>query len=218
MWHDVAVEDRTRTEPPQAAQERVSLTGFLDYQRQTLAWKCAGLTAGQLKEKAVPPSALSLLGLVRHLADVERSWFQNVLNGEHIHSYWGRKPDGEPNEFDIDDADPDEAFDTWNTACARSRDIVDAADSLDTLGYHGDEPFSLRYILTHMIEEYARHNGKPTSSANASTEPPENKKHPAHEGSNGGDSKLPVHDVQADVAVNRVVEACREGGHHLEAE
>ncbi|GAA0679674.1 DinB family protein [Kitasatospora atroaurantiaca] len=141
------------------ADERVSLSGFLEYQRQTLAMKCAGLTTEQLREKAVPPSAMSLLGLVRHLADVERSWFRNVMNGEGIRNYWGRRPDGELAEFDVDEADPGEAFDVWREACARSRDIVDAAESLDVVGHFGDEGFSLRYVLTHMIEEYARHNG-----------------------------------------------------------
>jgi uncharacterized damage-inducible protein DinB len=141
------------------ADERTSLTGFLDYQRQTLAMKCSGLNADQLRQKAIPPSAISLLGLVRHLADVERSWFQNVMNGEHIRGYWGRRPDGEFAEFDVDEADPDKAFDVWHAACARSRDIVDAAESLDIVGHYGDKEFSLRYVLTHMIEEYARHNG-----------------------------------------------------------
>ncbi|WP_322973899.1 DinB family protein [Actinacidiphila oryziradicis] len=141
------------------ADERISLTRFLDYQRQTLAMKCSGLTAEQLREKAVPPSAMSLLGLVRHLADVERSWFQNVINGEHIRSYWGRMSDGAFAEFDVDEADPGQAFNVWHEACARSRDIADAAESLDVVGHYGDEKFSLRYVLTHMIEEYARHNG-----------------------------------------------------------
>ncbi|MFI0355668.1 DinB family protein [Actinomadura sp. 9N407] len=141
------------------AGERASLTEFLEYQRQTLAMKCAWLTTEQLREKAIPPSALSLLGLVRHLADVERSWFQNGMNGERVRSFWGRGPDGEPNEFDVDEADPNHAFTVWETACRRSRDIVDAAESLETVGHYGDESFTLRYVLTHMIEEYARHNG-----------------------------------------------------------
>jgi hypothetical protein len=71
-----------RTEPPTAAGERATLTGLLEYQRQTMAWKCSGLTAGQLRERAVPPSAISLLGLLRHLAKVEYSWFGRVLGGD----------------------------------------------------------------------------------------------------------------------------------------
>lgn len=147
----------TRDEPERTADERTTLTGFLDYQRRTLAMKCSGLTAEQLRLKAVPPSDISLLGLVRHMAEVERSWFQNVVNGENTPGYWGQRP--AVAEFDVDEADPDRAYEVWHAACARSRDIVDAAESLDIVGHHRDEEFSLRYILTHMIEEYARHNG-----------------------------------------------------------
>ncbi|MEU5895951.1 DinB family protein [Streptomyces venezuelae] len=152
-----------RTDPPHAAaDERASLTAFLQYQRETLAMKCAGLTAEQLKERAVPPSDMSLLGLVRHLAEVERSWFRNVLNGEAAHAHWQGRVPGEPADFDVADADPDEAFETWHAECARSRGIVEALNgpgSLDTtVDFRGDT-YSLRYILTHLIEEYARHNG-----------------------------------------------------------
>ncbi|MGW0530956.1 DinB family protein [Streptomyces sp. NPDC003032] len=155
-----------RTEPPHAAAgERASLTAFLQYQRETLAMKCAGLTAEQLKERAVPPSDMSLLGLVRHLAEVERSWFRNVLNGEASAAHWTGRLPGEYADFDVADADPDEAFEVWHAECARSRAIVDAQESLDpldplnvTVDFRGDA-YSLRYILTHMIEEYARHNG-----------------------------------------------------------
>ncbi|MFK4067610.1 DinB family protein [Streptomyces sp. NPDC029674] len=149
-----------RTEPPHApTDERTSLTAFLQYQRETLAMKCAGLTGEQLKERAVPPSDMSLLGLVRHLAEVERSWFRNVLNGEAVGANWQGRVPGEPADFDVADADPDEAFERWHAECARSRAIVDALDSLDvTVDFRGDT-YSLRYVLTHMIEEYARHNG-----------------------------------------------------------
>ncbi|MBW5426241.1 DUF664 domain-containing protein, partial [Streptomyces sp. BG9H] len=139
--------------------ERASLTAFLQYQRETLAMKCAGLTVGQLKERAVPPSDMSLLGLVRHLAEVERSWFRNVLNGEALKANWRGRLPGEPADFDVADADPDEAFGVWHAECARSRAVVDALDSLDATGEHDGETYSLRYVLTHMIEEYARHNG-----------------------------------------------------------
>ncbi|MFD6956798.1 DinB family protein, partial [Streptomyces venezuelae] len=152
-----------RTDPPHAAaDEHTSLTAFLQYQRETLAMKCAGLTAEQLKEQAVPPSDMSLLGLVRHLAEVERSWFRNVLNGEAAKAHWQGRVPGEHADFDVADADPDEAFERWHAECARSRGIVEAlhrAGSLDvTVDFRGDT-YSLRYILTHMIEEYARHNG-----------------------------------------------------------
>ncbi|KOG88803.1 DinB family protein [Streptomyces varsoviensis] len=151
--------DHQRTEPSRTADERASLTGFLRYQRETLAMKCAGLTPEQLKRRAVPPSGLSLLGLVRHTAEVERSWFQVIWNGEDARGYWPGKVNGTFAEFDVDSADPDEAFEIWRAACERSEEIVEATDSLDATVRWRDEVFTLRYILTHMIEEYARHNG-----------------------------------------------------------
>ena len=150
--------DHQRTEPPRESDERATLSGFLQYQRETLAMKCAGLTTEQLRRRAVPPSELSLLGLVRHMAEVERGWFRRVLNGENIARRWIRES-GEYADFDVDAADGEEAFGAWQEECARSRALVDAAESLDVVGRRGDEVFSLRWILTHMIEEYARHNG-----------------------------------------------------------
>ncbi|MGW3043207.1 DinB family protein [Kitasatospora sp. NPDC001159] len=148
--------NQKRTEPLRVADERATLTGFLQRQRDTLAMACAGLTAEQLRERAVRPSGLSLLGLVRHMADVERTWFRNVLNDEDSAAHWPRSGGG---AFDVDTADPAEAFKIWNEECARSRDIVNAAESLDVVGRRRDDIFSLRFILIHMIEEYARHNG-----------------------------------------------------------
>ncbi|WP_031073109.1 DinB family protein [Streptomyces sp. NRRL WC-3742] len=153
------MDDPKRTEPPRLADDRTSLVAFLDYQRETLAWKCAGLSPEQLRRRAVPPSGLSLLGLIRHEAEVERSWFRNVVNGEGVPAFWPRREEGAFAEFDVDDADPEEAFRIWEEACARSREIVEAAGSLDDPIRWREETFSLRYILTHMIEEYARHNG-----------------------------------------------------------
>jgi uncharacterized damage-inducible protein DinB len=141
------------------ADERASLIGFLEYQRQTLLMKCAGLTAEQLRQKAVAPSALSLLGLVRHLANVERAWFHNFVDGDPVPPYWGLRPDGMRVEFEVDEADRDAAFEIWLKACARSRDIVEAAESLDVVVDDGEDTCSLRYVIAHMIEEYARHNG-----------------------------------------------------------
>ncbi|CAL9376324.1 DinB family protein [Streptomyces albus] len=149
--------DQRRT-PSKVADDRASLASFLDYQRATLAMKCQGLTAEQLKEKAVPTSGLSLLGLVRHAAEVERSWFRMVLSGEQSPAMWPAV-DGVFGEFHVDDADVDEAFTLWCEACEGSRGVTDAFESLDdTVEFRG-ENISLRYVLTHMIEEYARHNG-----------------------------------------------------------
>ncbi|MGF7236149.1 MAG: DinB family protein [Frankia sp.] len=148
-----------RIEPSRTADERVTLTGFLQYQRETLAMKCAGLSSSRLRERAAPPSTLSLLGLVRHMANVERSWFRSVMNGEDTPRVWERGPNGVDADFDVATTDPGEAFARWREECSRSRAIVEAAESFDVLGHYRDESFTLRYVMTHMIEEYARHNG-----------------------------------------------------------
>ncbi|MFJ4093390.1 DinB family protein [Kitasatospora sp. NPDC089913] len=152
--------DAARTEPPLAAGELATLTGFLDYQRATFAWKCAGLSTEQLRARPLLPSPLSLLGLTRHLAEVERGWFRNVLDSEGHPGFWG----GREAEFEVDGADPEEALTRWRAECEHARGLVSAAASLDVLGHYrapdGEETsYSLRWILTHMIEEYARHNG-----------------------------------------------------------
>jgi uncharacterized damage-inducible protein DinB len=148
-----------RIDPPFVAGERAMLESWLEYHRATLAWKCEGLDDAQLRERAVPPSPLSLLGLVRHMADVERSWFRRVLGGENVPGiYWtDDDPDG---DFDnVDAADVQEAFATWRAECEHARRNAAAADSLDVTGQRRGETVTLRWILVHMIEEYARHNG-----------------------------------------------------------
>jgi uncharacterized damage-inducible protein DinB len=147
-----------RTEPPLVAQERLMLDAWLEFHRDTLAVKCAGLTSGQLRERAVPPSRLSLLGLVRHMAEGERQWFRMVLGGEQVPYHYYTDDDPEA-EFDVADADLAEAFDTWRSECADARKRVAAAPSLDVTGTQDGKEFSLRWIMIHMIEEYARHNG-----------------------------------------------------------
>jgi uncharacterized damage-inducible protein DinB len=152
-----------RAEPGLRAGEREMLTGWLDYHRATLAWKCEGLSDDQLRERSVPPSGLSLIGLVRHLTECERGWFRNVLLGEDLPGiyYTDEDPDGDFNN--VDSADAATVLRTWEQECALARDAVAATADLDALSEKGDrrtgEPFSLRWILTHMIEEYARHNG-----------------------------------------------------------
>ncbi|MFF3861567.1 DinB family protein [Streptomyces sp. NPDC002209] len=148
-----------RIHPSKVADDRASLTSFLDYQRATLAMKCAGLTGEQLKQKAIPTSGLTLLGLVRHAASVERSWFRFIVNAEDVKTPWPGEVDGTFAEFHVEDADVGEAFGVWREECARARAVAFSFDSLDdTVDFRG-ETISLRYVLTHMIEEYARHNG-----------------------------------------------------------
>jgi hypothetical protein len=152
------VKDEERTEPPYVGDERAVLVGFLDFHRDTLDWKCTGLTPRQLRQRAVPPSSLSLLGLVRHLTEVERGWFRRGVNGEEIEPlyYSDEDPDGDFNN--VDDADVEDAFAAWREACQQSRRIT-AAKSLDDTFTRRDRVISLRWVLVHMIEEYARHNG-----------------------------------------------------------
>jgi Protein of unknown function (DUF664) len=151
--------DDPRVDPPLEADERTTLTAFLDFNRETLALKCEGLTDDQLRERAVPPSDLSLLGIVRHMAEVERNWFRPVLAAEKMQTIYGPDMDWEAAFRDAGTADAGEAFSTWRAECDHARALVAAAPSLETRGYRGRDWFSLRWVLTHMIEEYARHNG-----------------------------------------------------------
>ncbi|MFJ9740911.1 DinB family protein [Streptomyces sp. NPDC101166] len=151
-----------RTEPAQNADERTMLEGWLEYHRQTLAWKCEGLTDAQLRTASAPPSELSLLGLVRHMAEVERGWFREVLVGEDAEPIYFSDEDRD-GEFHLTEADSwEEAHATWQTEMEIARRNA-AGFQLDDLSRgksrHSGEPFNLRWIYTHMIEEYARHNG-----------------------------------------------------------
>ena len=149
-----------RVDPPLEADERATLTAFLDFQRDTLALKCDGLTDDQLRERAVPPSNLSLLGLVRHMAEVERNWFRPVLGGEKMAGIFSSDLDWEVAFDDVATAGVAEAFAAWEEQCDRARALTAAAPSLDVTGDRdGQGTFSLRWVLVHMIEEYARHNG-----------------------------------------------------------
>jgi uncharacterized damage-inducible protein DinB len=154
---DVAAE---RTDVPRAGDERETLRAYLDWHRATLALKCDGLTDEQLRTRSVPPSDLSLLGLVRHMAEVERGWFRRVLEGAGSPWLWGVEGDRRA-AFDVAGASRAEAFDTWDAEVAHARRIEHAAPSLDVTGVDrgpGDG-YSLRRVLVHLIQEYARHNG-----------------------------------------------------------
>jgi len=148
-----------RVEPPLVAHEREMLEAWLDFHRATLAVKCAGLTDGQLRARAVPPASLSLLGLVRHMAEGEHQWFTMVLGGEQIRYPYYTEDNPDADFDDVDGADVAEAFETWRSACASARGWAAAAPSLDVTGTQDGREFSLRWIMVHMIEEYARHNG-----------------------------------------------------------
>ena len=149
-----------RTEVPRTGGERETLRAYLDWHRATLASKCDGLTDDQLRQRSMPPSSLSLLGLVRHMAEVERAWFRRVLDGQDVPLVWS--PDGDFQvAYDAADAAPEEAFAAWRAEVAIARGIEAAAPSLDVTGV--DRPtgelYSLRLVMLHLIQEYARHNG-----------------------------------------------------------
>ena len=149
-----------RTAPSVTAGEREMLRGFLDYQRATLAMKCDGLTDDDLRRQSMPPSTLSLLGLVRHMAEVERTWFRRVINGEDIGLVWSDQGDYQV-AYDARAAAGPEAFAAWQAEVEQSRRIEAGAPSLDLLGHQArwDEDVSLRLVMIHVLMEYARHNG-----------------------------------------------------------
>lgn len=151
----------SRIDAPYVADERVMLESWLEYHRATLAMKCEGLSADQLREKAIPPSNLSLLGLVRHMAENERGWFRKGLAGEDVSEIYCSEADWDGEFNDLEKADPQEGFETWQAECQEAREIVASTSSLDTTAarQRRDKPVSLRWIMVHMIEEYARHNG-----------------------------------------------------------
>ena len=148
-----------RSEPPLTAPEREMLDGWLEYHRATLAWKCEGLSDDQLRERAVPPSSLSLIGLVRHMAEVERGWFRRRVGREDLPSIYCTDASPDADFDDVADADVAAAFETWRQECDRARANVAAVTSLDDTFEREQDRYSLRWIMSHMVEEYARHNG-----------------------------------------------------------
>ncbi|MGW1029528.1 DinB family protein [Streptomyces sp. NPDC002577] len=150
-----------RTKTPTNAGERAMLEAWLEFHRTTLAMKCEGLDDEQLRRASVPPSDLSLLGLVRHMAEVERAWFRRVLAGEDAPPiyYDDADPDGDlhPTGSDTREA----AFPVWQAEIEAARALAAQyeLDDLATGKSRSGEPFNLRWIYVHMIEEYARHNG-----------------------------------------------------------
>ena len=161
------VDEQGRPEPPLAAPEVETLVGFLEFQRATFAWKCAGLDAAGLST-SVGVSKMTLGGMLKHLALVEDWWFSQSLFGREPAPPWDAVDLDVDPEWDWDSAahdSPDGLRTLWEAGVARSRSSV--ADALADGGLDlparrrwpdGRAP-SLRWILCHMIEEYARHNG-----------------------------------------------------------
>ena len=161
------VDEQGRPEPPLAADEAATLLGFLDYQRATFAWKCAGLDAPGLGA-TVHPSSMTLGGLLKHLAYVEENWFSQCLHDRDRQPPWDTvdwKADPDWDWHSAAEDSPDQLRALWQDTVSRSRSLAAEAMADGGLGRlaartwpDGRAP-SLRWIVLHMIEEYARHNG-----------------------------------------------------------
>ena len=160
MWVDP--EDDPREAIETSAGEKAVLAEYLDRYRMTLELKCDGLDAEQLAQRSVPPSSMSLLGLVRHLAKVEHHWFRRWLEGQEELPRLYRTEEDRDLDFNGAVADDDvvaDAWESWHREVAAAEKVVDDAPDLDLEGVMDDGTIALREVLVHMIEEYARHVG-----------------------------------------------------------
>jgi hypothetical protein len=150
-----------RTEPRMDAGEGTMLQAWLDYHRATLLIKCAGLSEGQLALSSCPPSELSLLGLVRHLTDVERGWFLRGVAGRsraEAPPLYSTRDDPDGDFGNLNSAPAGAVLSTYEATIAEVSAVIEGV-SLDHTFSNGGEPCSVRWVYLHMIEEYARHNG-----------------------------------------------------------
>jgi uncharacterized damage-inducible protein DinB len=160
MWVDPADDPRDTGTTPRG--EKAVLADYLDHFRMTFEMKCEGLDAEQLARRSVPPSSMSLLGLVRHLASVEFHWTRRFVEG-HMELPRPFKSPEDP-DLDFNGAVPDEAvvaqaWESWRAEVRHAREVYAAADDLAALvGPDGDRS-ELREVVVHLIEEYARHCG-----------------------------------------------------------
>jgi uncharacterized damage-inducible protein DinB len=150
----------TRVSEPVLGDERHILEGYLDWHRQTLSFKCAGLTAEQLKTASVEPSNLTLLGLVRHMAEVERWWFRRRAAGLDVGDLYCSDESQDGDFDDVATADAPADFATFAEEVELCRAAVSDLPLEHTFKHpRRAEDMSLRWVYLHMIEEYARHNG-----------------------------------------------------------
>lgn len=156
-----------RREPPLNGSEAETLVGFLEYQRATLERKCRGLSDEQLRV-TLPPSTMTLAGLLKHLAYVEDGWCAEVLGGQPMSEPWASVDWEADRDWEWHSAKDDEGASLralWTERVARSREIVGGILARgegalgDVFDDDGRRLVSLRWVLTHLIEEYARHNG-----------------------------------------------------------
>lgn len=148
-----------RVRAPYAAGEREMLEGWLDFHRATLLQKCAGLADDQLTSATCPPSNLTLLGLVRHMAMVERNWFRERFAGEQLDDIYGADATEDAEIVDLANADAEADFATFAEEVALARQVAAGRSLEETFHPRPDLEMNLRWIYVHMIEEYARHNG-----------------------------------------------------------
>ena len=161
MWMDMSLDPRF-TGWVQPEDERATLLVFLRRYRLVMELKCADLDAAQLASRSVPPSTMSLLGLVRHMADVERQWFRRVMAQSDVPPlYWSDDvPDADWLGAVADPAVVDDAWRAWRGEVAFAEKFVADSPDLGAKGFQQDgSSTSLRSVLVHMIEEYARHCG-----------------------------------------------------------
>ena len=153
-----------RSDPPGQDDERATLVAFLRWQRETLVLKCSGLDADDLARRPLEFSSLSLLGLVRHLADVERGWFRRRLARQDAPPHFRTEADP---DAAFTGAAPDaalvaDAWERWQSEMSFAEQLANDAPDLEAIATPPDQwrgPLSLRWVLIHMVEEYARHNG-----------------------------------------------------------
>ena len=156
-WTAPAIE---RDELAYVGDERTILESYLDWHRQTLLLKCAGLTADQLKQASVEPSNLTLLGLVRHMSEVERSWFLRRVAGRDVGWIYCTDASEDGDFDDVATADAEADFARFHEEVEAARAAVVGVPLEFTFHHaHRQKDMSLRWVYAHMIEEYARHNG-----------------------------------------------------------
>jgi hypothetical protein len=150
-----------RIDPDRLSQEKQALDEWVDFHRATLLMKCEGLTSAQLRTRSAEPSTLTLVGLVRHMSDVERGWFRRNAAGESVDFHYSTDEAPEA-DFEVDSADASADIAHFVAECQRCREAT-AHMTLDEVvpsrGHHPERTRNVRWIYLHMIEEYARHNG-----------------------------------------------------------
>ena len=151
-----------RINPGRLSEEKQALDEWIDFHRSTLLMKCEGLTSEQLKMRSVEPSTLSLLGLVRHMSDVERGWFRLHAAREDLDFTYSTDGEPEADFVNVDSADASADLAYFVAECQRCREVtanLSLDDVVPSRGHHPERTRNIRWIYLHMIEEYARHNG-----------------------------------------------------------